>query len=123
MLVINMMLSSGKFVKNPQLILRYVEELKKRGIDTEPVTPSSKELELVEAAARRGESLLSVLEKLVNLFKSRIIGEIAREVAKEVLGQDLDEDTATYLIARELAGWVLEIAEALNIIRISNALR
>jgi hypothetical protein len=40
-----------------------------------------------------------------------------------VLKEEVDEETAAYLIAKELAAWVLEIAESLNIVKIGGDIR
>jgi|UniRef100_A0A7J2U253 hypothetical protein len=117
-----MIWGSGKLVKNPQLIMRYVEELKKKGLNASIVVPSHGELELVEKAAKERTDMLKVMEELINYFKNRIDKELAKNIIKEVLGEEVDDDTASYIMSRELAAWVLEIAEILNIIKISNAL-
>jgi predicted CopG family antitoxin len=117
-----MLLSSGKLVKNPQLVMKYLEELKKRGIEIATVIPGREELEIVEKAVKEKMNMLRVVEELIRHFKSKIDAQLAKITVKEVLREEVDEDTASYLIAKELSAWVLEIAETLNIIKISRFL-
>jgi hypothetical protein len=118
-----MFLSSGKLVKNPQLITRYVEELRNRGLNPLTIVPGHEELEMVERAAKERICVLKIVEELIEHFKNRIVGVLAKNIVKEVLKEEVDEETAAYLIAKELAAWVLEIAESLNIVKIGGDIR
>jgi hypothetical protein len=118
-----MFLSSGKLVKNPQLIIRYVEELRNRGLNPSTIVPGREELEIVERAAKERICVLKIVEELIEHFKNRIVGVLAKNIVKEVLKEEVDEETAAYLIAKELAAWVLEIAESLNIVKIGGDIR
>ncbi|MEL9939580.1 MAG: hypothetical protein QW632_03360 [Ignisphaera sp.] len=113
-----MFLSSGKLVKNPQLIRRYVDEARKRGIDLSKVLPNEEDIDLVRNVSMHALDMLKIMEDLIQRFMKRIDPGIAREVFKEVLNEDVDEATATYLLAKEFSAWTLEIAEALNLIKI-----
>ena len=115
-----MFLSTGKLVKNTQLISKYIEELNKRGIESSTVLPSTDDIEFVERAVKNGYDMLYIMNALIQRFISRIDPKIAKEVFKKVLNEEVDEETASYLIAKEFSAWVLEIAETLNIIKINN---
>ncbi|MDK6028033.1 hypothetical protein QPL79_01460 [Ignisphaera sp. 4213-co] len=118
-----MFLSSGKLVKNPQLIHKYLDELRKRGLDPSILLPSREDIDLIENSVKKGLSMLKIMDDLINNYLRRIDPVIAKKVFKEVTNEDVDEETAAYLIAKELSAWTLEIAEALNIIMISDVIR
>ena len=102
--------------------MKYLEELKKRDIEIATVIPGREELEKVEKSVKEKASMLKVVEELIKHLKSKIDAQLAKITVKEVLREEVDEDTASYLIAKELASWVLEIADTLNIIKISRFL-
>lgn len=116
-----LLMSSGKLVKNPALILKYFALVKERGGDVSRAMPGSKDVELVVEAARQGRDLLSILQDLIRSYSERMDPTTARAAVKEVMKCEVDEDTAVYLISRELAAWTLEIAEAVGAIKVSGA--
>lgn len=112
-----LMLSSGKVFGNYSLLEKYLEvcpEEKRTGS-----LPNSSDIELVKYLVSRGAAPLDrLLEELVKRFKDRVDPQCCVRASREVLGMDLAEDQASQLVATQLAGWTLEIAEALGIVRL-----
>ena len=112
--------ATGKVVGSYEPLRRYLEEARRRGRE-----------DLVEAALLREEdfnllrrlaalervSLDSLLSALEERFYDRVSGEVARE-AYESLGIRVDEESARRMIARILAGWLVESGEEWRILRL-----
>ncbi len=114
-----MLFGSGKIVKDYRLLNRYFELLDSRNIDKSNLMPTSSDIETIVSIAMKGSAnLLQIINTLVNRLKPKIYGDIAREAFRDVYGIDVDESTAIDRIAMDMAGWVIEIAEALGLIRI-----
>jgi hypothetical protein len=73
--------------------MKYLEELKKRDIEIITVIPGREELEKVEKAVKEKASMLKVVEELIKHLKSKIDAQLAKITVKEVLREEVDEDT------------------------------
>ncbi|MCS7112140.1 MAG: hypothetical protein N3D82_04155 [Ignisphaera sp.] len=112
-------LSSGKIVKDYRILQKYFEILDEMNIDKSSTLPSSEDIEFIERLIKEGKrSLLELLDALTLKFIPKINTEAAVRAYKEVLDIELHPNTAISHIAKDLAGWSLEIAEHLGIIRI-----
>ncbi|MCE4610363.1 MAG: hypothetical protein F7B17_00120 [Desulfurococcales archaeon] len=112
--------ATGKIVGSYEPLRRYLEAARRRGRE-----------DLVEAALLREEdfnllrrlaslervSLESLLSALEERFYDRVSGEVARE-AYQSLGIRVDEESARRMMARILAGWLVESGEEWRILRL-----
>ncbi len=114
-----LMLSSGKVFGNYALLVRYLELCpEERRIAS---LPNSSDVELVKRLASRGAaSLEELLGELAERFRSRVDPECSAGAARDVLGTEVVEDQAVRLVAVQLAGWTLEIAEALGVVKLKS---
>jgi len=118
-----MLFGSGKIVKDYRLLNRYFELLDKRNIDKSNLMPTSSDIETVVSMAREGSTnLLQMINMLADRIKPKIYGDIAKEAFRDVYGIEVDESIAIDRIAMDMAGWVIEITEALGLIRIVGSL-
>lgn len=112
-----LMLCSGKVFSNYSLLEKYLEvcpEERRAGS-----LPNSSDIEFVKRIASRGTAPLDkFLEELVERFKDRVDPGCCVRASREVLGMEVAEDQASVLVAIQLAGWTLEIAEALGVIKL-----
>lgn len=112
-----LMLSSGKIFGSYALLEKYLELCP----DEERVwsLPSSPDVEFVKYLASRGSATVErFIEELTERFVERVNPSYSVKAAKEVLGMELAGDQAVQLVAAQLAGWTLEIAEALGVIKL-----
>jgi len=118
-------MSSGKLVKNYTVLEKYFDLLEKMGIDKSLYLPSSSDMDFVVRLVSSGrKKLLDVLEELIARIVARVHREAAKEAVREALGSDIDEEIAVDIVARDIAGWILEIAENMGLIKIdSNIIR
>lgn len=113
-------LSSGKIVKDYRILQKYFEVLDDISVDKASALPSSEDLEFISRLVREGRrTLLELLDALTLRFIPKINTEAAIRTYREVLGVELPPNTAVAHIAKDLAGWTLEIAENLGIIKIN----
>ncbi|MEM1930858.1 MAG: hypothetical protein QXL79_01940 [Sulfolobales archaeon] len=111
-----LMLSSGKVFGDYSLLERYLEICQEKKAEA---LPNSSDIEFVKRIANRGPaSLNELLGELAKRFKHRVDPSCSVRASKEVLSMELAEDQASQLVATQLAGWTLEIAEALGIIKL-----
>ncbi len=114
-----MLFGSGKIVRDYRLLNRYFELLDNRNIDKSNMMPTSSDIEIVVNMAMEGSTnLLQMINMLVSRLKPKINGDIAREAFREVYGLEVDESTAIDRVAMDMAGWVIEIAEALGLVKV-----
>lgn len=111
------MLSSGKVFKDYTLLERYLELCS----ESERVRslPNSSDIEFVKyLVSRKAGTLHDFLEELSRRFLDRVSPARSVDAVRSVLGMDIPEDQAVQLISTQLAGWTLEIAEALGVIKL-----
>ncbi|MEM0006591.1 MAG: hypothetical protein QXJ95_00590 [Ignisphaera sp.] len=112
-------LSSGKIVKDYRILRRYFEILDEMNVDKSSALPSSEDFEFIRRFLREGKkNLLELLEALSLKFIPKIDMNAAIRTYREVLGIEIQPNTAVLHIAKDLAGWTLEMAENLGIIKI-----
>ncbi|MEM0372191.1 MAG: hypothetical protein QXY23_06435, partial [Ignisphaera sp.] len=68
------------------------------------------------------KKLSDVLEELIARIVARVHREAAKEAVREALGSDIDEEIAVDIVARDIAGWILEIAENMGLIKIDSSM-
>ncbi len=113
-------LGSGKIVKNYRILQRYFEIIDEMNIDKTTTLPSTEDIELISRLVKEGKkTLLELLDTLTLKFIPKVNIEAAIKVYKEVLGVEIPPNIAVSYIAKDLAGWTLEIAENLGVIRIN----
>jgi hypothetical protein len=113
-------LGSGKIVKNYRILQRYFEIIDEMNIDKTTSLPSTEDIELISRLVKGGrKTLLELLDILTLKFIPKVNIEAAIKVYKEILGVEVSPNIAVSYIAKDLAGWTLEIAENLGVIRIN----
>uniref|UniRef100_A0A7C5Z0C3 Uncharacterized protein n=1 Tax=Ignisphaera aggregans TaxID=334771 RepID=A0A7C5Z0C3_9CREN len=113
-------LGSGKIVKNYRILQRYFEIIDEMNIDKTTSLPSTEDIELISRLVKEGrKTLLELLDTLTLKFIPKVNIEAAIKVCKEVLGVEVSPNIAVSYIAKDLAGWALEIAENLGVIKIN----
>mgnify|MGYP000356630724 CR=1 FL=1 len=115
----NLMLASGK-LSSYRILIAYLNILNKE--ERDKVLPRAKDLEYVRMLIDEGINRLDeIIKELSENLKDRINGYYAKKVIKDVLGLDVNESEAKRFVAKELASWILEISENLNIIKIKGS--
>jgi len=116
-------MASGKLLKDQRLLLKYFEYLDKMGIDRSYSIPSSEDLNFLEKAVYEGRlNLLEVLIVLKRRFISRVYREAASKAVEDIFGEKAEDELAIDMVAKDLATWTLEIAEALGIIKLDTSI-
>ncbi|OYT51766.1 MAG: hypothetical protein B6U73_01200 [Desulfurococcales archaeon ex4484_204] len=111
------MLASGKIIRDYRALIKYLEMASKDL--KEMALPSSTDLEYVRVlVTRRPLRLYELMEDLKNIVKERLDPDISRRAVAEVLNIDVSAEEAVEMIAKELAGWILEVAERLGILKL-----
>ncbi len=117
-LVKKLFLSTSKIVGDYKPLIEYLSLLDKE--ERERVIPSSKDFELIEGLGRELSkgNLQEFMEKLMNVKEPLIKEDIAMRAVEKAWKIRVDKEVAVREISKELAGWALEIAERLNIVKI-----
>ncbi len=109
-------LLSRRVFKDYSLLERYFEVC---GEEASTSIPTPADVEYVKYLVSRGSTSLEyVLNELKKKLLDRVNVSCSLRAAREVLGIDLPESHAVALVSVQLAGWILEIAEALGIIKL-----
>jgi len=110
-----LLLLSRKVFSDYSLLEKYFEVCE----EVSESIPTPADIEYVKHIVSRGSvSLEYILNELKERLSSRVNVSCSLRAAKEVLGVDLPESHAVALVSVQLAGWILEIAEALGIIKL-----
>ncbi len=117
-MVKKLFLSTSKIVGDYKPLIEYLSLLDKE--ERERVIPSSKDFELIEGLGRELSkgNLQEFMEKLMNVKEPLIKEDIAMRAVEKAWKIRVDKEVAVREISKELAGWALEIAERLNIVKI-----
>jgi hypothetical protein len=119
----SLFMASGKLLKDQRLLLKYFEYLDKMGVDRSYSIPSSEDLNFLEKAVYEGRlNLLEVLIVLKRRFISRVYREAASKAVEDIFGEKAEDELAIDMVAKDLATWTLEIAEALGIIKLDTSI-
>ncbi len=111
------MMATGKIVEDYRPLMTYLRLLTEE--ERAKVLPKTSDLNYVkDLVESRSWSLGELLANLSEILQNRVDPRVAREAIKEALNLDLGEELARKHLARILAGWVLEIAENLGIIKL-----
>lgn len=104
---------------NDQLLLRYLEELVKRGLrsDVDLIIPNEDVFRIGKEYAESRRSYMELYDALVQYVKPRIRRDVAEIVVREYLGE-VDVDYVE-LIAKRVAKWYIDILRLFNIISFS----
>ncbi len=109
-------LASGKIVKDYAPLLTYLKLLKDE--EREALMPTSEYLKEVVDRVGKGKILGEVLSELAKELRWKIDAELAAKALREAWGVNASPEYAVDEIAREMAGWILEICEALGYLKI-----
>lgn len=117
------LLADGSIVGDYEPLFKYWEKAKKRGRGEEGnVVLRGEDFEKLEQLLRDSEgriSLADALEELALYFVSRVDPELAREAVEEAYGvAGYDSESARRIIARILAGWLIEAAKTWGTLRL-----
>jgi len=109
-------LASGKIVKDYAPLMTYLKLLSEE--ERSQLMPTSDYLKGIVLRVGRGRVLGEILNELAKELRPRIKAELAVKALKEAWGVDVSMEYAVDEIAREMAGWILEMCETLGYIRI-----
>ncbi len=112
--------ASGRVVGSYEPLKRYLEEARRRGREdlVEKALLNEDDFELLRRlVVVEGVSLESLLSALEERFYDRVDGEVAREAYRS-MGLKVDTESAKRMIARILAGWLIESGEEWKILRL-----
>ncbi len=117
------LLANGSVVGDYSPLFKYWEKAKKRGRGEEgSVVLRNEDFEKLEQLLRDSEGRLSLadaLEELTLYFLGRVDPELAREAVEEAYGvSGYDAESARRVIARILAGWLIEAAKTWGSLRL-----
>jgi len=111
-------MSSGKLVRDYRPLLKYLDLLPPR--DREKTLPSEDDFKFVESQIIKEPRKLDELIRELSGRKASIVNKkLAVEAVMKAWGMNVDEGLAVREISGELAGWILEICDALGIVRIN----
>jgi propanediol dehydratase large subunit len=101
--------ASRELINDYESLRVYLEIAKSRGREdlVERALLSQEDFTLLSDLAKRGLSVLDLMEALKSRFMERVDGDIAREAFK-ALGLNVSSDFARERLAYILAGWLLE---------------
>ncbi|GBF09578.1 hypothetical protein apy_13030 [Aeropyrum pernix] len=112
--------STGKIVGNYGLLKLYLEVAREKGrrdlVDKALISEDD-----VDMLRRLSASPGATAEDFVNALEERFVERVDPEVASEALaraGINVDGDTARRMIARILAGWLVEMGEEMKLYRL-----
>ncbi len=113
-------MASGIIVKNYRMLIEYFNELKRMGIDPRDSYPRSEDLELVKNLASHNKNLYDLLNELKDRIRKRVVVEAAIKAYRASTGVEPTPSEAVDEVAKLIAGWVIEIAANLGIIKLKN---
>ena len=115
-------MASGTIVKDYRLLIAYFEELNNLGIKSETSYPTSEDIEFIVSSIRQGRvrNLAELIDILIERFRSRVNVIAALNACKKTYGEFNDGELAVHEVAKLLAGWAIEIAENLGLIKLKN---
>jgi hypothetical protein len=114
--------ADGSIVGDYTLLIEYIELLKQNGLEEkiEKVLLSEEDFQyvkrLIESKSRI--NLDKLLEEATERFKQRIDPEVAVEAVKRTLKTTVSPRDAVEMISRIIAGWLIEAANTLGLIRL-----
>jgi len=109
-------LASGKIVKDYRPLMTYLKLLGDR--EREALMPTGEYLKEIVSRVGKGRTLGEVLNELAKELRWKINAELALKALREAWGMNVSPEYAVDEIAREMAGWVLEICESLGYLKI-----
>jgi hypothetical protein len=117
-MVKKLFLSTSKIIEDYNPLIEYLSLLNE--VERKHIMPSSRDLELIrELSSRLGKiDLQELMEELMKIKEPLLKEDIAIRAVEKAWGIRLNRELAIKEISKELAGWMLEIAERLNIIKI-----
>jgi len=117
-------LPTRSLIENYDLLLAYMKKCRERALNCAQLIPSSQllsELEKrVELEPLSFEAIISIVEERVGRL---VHCELCREAFKEVYGVVATCEDAKKILIRQLAGWYIEILEALGHVKVKYAWR
>ncbi len=114
-----LMLASGK-LSSYKVLLSYLNLLDDK--EKSRFLPRSSDLEYIKKLIEEGFNRLDeIINELVKYLKERVNPDLACEAVKKALGIQLGTEEAITYVAKELASWIIEISESLNVVRIRGA--
>lgn len=113
------MLSSGKIVSDYRPLLEYWKLAKAHKPSlADKIIVDRKDLELIKSLSLQKRKVTEILEVLRGKILDRIDGNLAKKAIKNVYNLDISEENAKMVIAKILAGWYIEVADNLNVVKI-----
>jgi hypothetical protein len=111
-----LLLLSRKVFSDYSLLEKYFEVC---GEGASESIPRPTDIEYVKYLVSKGSTSLDhILNELKERLLERVNANCSLRAAKEVLGVNLPESHSVALVSVQLAGWILEIAEALGVIKL-----
>ena len=112
-----LMLATGKIVSNYKPLIKYLELANPE--QREKALPRSSDIEVVRSLLEKGYGTLEeVLNEVAKIVRDRLDPELSQKAIKYSLDVELGRDEAVRYISKLLAGWIIEIAEQLGVVRL-----
>jgi hypothetical protein len=117
------MLASGKVVTDYRPYIIYLKLAENINVELKNTAlPQNSDFEYLKEIIKKGyEHLDDILAELTRYVLNRIRGDIAARAVYEVLNVESDPEYATELIAKILAGWIIEIGDNLGVIKLKGS--
>lgn len=113
------MMATGKVISDYTPLMEYLRLLSQE--EREVFLPTSKDIDALINKVKAGNmNLNELLEELAVSLIERVIPSKAHEAVKRAWHVEYDPDRASKEIARELAGWIIELADVLGAIRLKH---
>lgn len=118
----NLFLSTKSVIEDYSLLLAYMKKCKERSLNCTQLIPSS---QLLGELQRRIELEPLSLEKIVEIVKEKVEHiidcDLCAEAFREVYKVTVTCEDAKKMLLKQLAGWYVEILEALGYVKVRYA--
>ena len=113
------MLATGKIISDYRPLIKYLEVAGEE--ERNKVLPKGSDIELVRVLLEQGYGTVDeMLNQIIRVVKNRFNPELSRRVIREVLNIEIEEEEAVNHLSKLLAGWIIEMAEQLGVIRLKS---
>jgi hypothetical protein len=110
--------ATGKLGGEFSLLRAYIDEA-----GAKDIVPDRDVFDLIRHLASQGATADRAIKVVAEELMKKIEPSAALRAYKRVYGLDTSEEEAVRAVAREAAAWVIEMAEALGVIRIRGLIR
>ncbi len=112
------MMESGPFLSTGEVVRNYAPLMKYLEICGKEILPSQKDLEFIKHRAEMSPSVDDLFSEISKRKEPQIDKECAVRAVKEAWSISLSKELAVEEILKEVAGWEIEIAHRLGLIKL-----